>query len=385
MKMPFKVLIIGLTGALICSVGFIFWGEESKTNSIVPIEKLTTVAEHIVNKRTSSTDVKARIQTLKDSATERLKEILKITGNTGEQDLSYEDNWCVANEDLLEEEADYAQEQLNEWQLSRGYTIFRGGEEKSFMKGVSTLFDEFIGVNDEHLDAYRYADKDTLLRLADNDDMIALTTMMRSNSGFDGKTKFYSAKKLLILGDTSFGLRHLVAVYLARAQGAKRLKKGREHVKGYLKSALAYIEFGMMRKDVSSLNTYLSMSVDYKKRFSNLYLSEYLTELDYIEIKELARTYYKETNEARLEKGLPSFQDIDKPNKITDIHYAQEMFWNYERYSELLEGNFLPSDWKKNYLPKTPCLERRIAMHNFRMTELPAIRDEVLILEEGFN
>jgi len=394
MKISFKVLLIGLSVALIYGVVSIFWGAGDKNDAIVQPEKQVVIVEgkqtaivekNIVRKNDSSTDVKARIQTLKDSATERFKEILQITGNTGERNLSYEDNWCVANEDLLEVEEDYAEEQLNEWQLSRGYTIFRGGEEKSFMKGVSTLFDEFPGVNDEHLDAYRYADKDTLLRLADNDDMIALTTIMRYNSGFDGKTKFYSAKKLLILGDTYSGLSRLVIEYLVRAEEAKRLGKGREHVKGYLKSALAYIEFGMIRKDVSSLQVYLSKSVDYKENFSGLNPSEYLTELDYIEIKELARTYYKEANEARLDKGLPSFQGIDKPNKITDIHYAQEMFWNYERYSELLEGNFLPSDWKKNYLPKTPCLERRISMHNFRMTELPAIRDEVVRLEESLN
>ncbi|NRA60281.1 MAG: hypothetical protein HRU25_05095 [Psychrobium sp.] len=396
MKVSFKVLLIGLTVALIYGVVFIFWGTEDKNDSIVHAEKQIVIVEgkqtaivekKIVRKNDLSTDVKALIQTLNNNAKERYKEILRITGSSGERNLSYGGDWCVAHEDLLEEEEDYAEEQLNEWKLSRGYTVFRGGKANALMRGLDAPNDEFPGINDEYLDPYREADSDTLLRLANNDDMIALTTILSTpgNDVFDEKSKFYTAKKLIILGDTSSGLSLLVIDRLVRAGEAKRLGKGRKHVKGYLKSALAYIEFGMMRKDVSSIYTYLKKSANYEEEFNGLNPSEYLTELDFIEIKKLARTYYEEANEARLEKGLPSFEEIDESNKITDTHYAETMFSYYSEFSELLEGNLLSSDWKKTYLQKTPCVERRIAMHNFRMKGLPAIQDEIVRLEESLN
>ena len=122
MKVSFKVLLIGLTVALIYGVVFIFWGTEDKNDSIVHAEKQIVIVEgkqtaivekKIVRKNDLSTDVKALIQTLNNNAKERYKEILRITGSSGERNLSYGGDWCVAHEDLLEEEEDYAEEQLN--------------------------------------------------------------------------------------------------------------------------------------------------------------------------------------------------------------------------------------------------------------------------------
>ncbi len=256
MKIPSKILIPALAVALVYGAFFIFWGVENKNNATEQIEKQSTIAEDpMAINNASSISVKKRIQKLKNNARVRYKEILQLTKLSDEKRLSYANDWCVASEDLSEEDISYANNQLNEWKLSRGHVAFRGGKANDLMKGLNASNDEFPGLNDEVFDAYRYSDRDTLLRLAKNDDILALITILKTPSyeAFDGRTRFYTAQQLIALGDTSSGLRELVVYRLGRAEDAKRKGKGREHVKGYLKSALAYIEFGMMRQDVSSL------------------------------------------------------------------------------------------------------------------------------------
>ncbi len=109
---------------------------------------------------------------------------------------------------------------------------------------------------------------------------------------------------------------------------------------------------------------FLEKSSDYENRFSGVNPSALLTKQDFVDIKNLARTYYEDANKVRLEKGLQSFEEIDELNKIANIHYAQKMFSYYIKFSDLLEGDLFPSDWKDTYLPKTPCVEKHIAMHN---------------------
>lgn len=326
----------------------------------------------------------AKIQSLKEEAQQQYLEIIQLSGATGQPNMSYEDNWCIASEDLSEEEAIYAKQQLGEWQLSRGIIIPRGGRANALMQGLGVPNDEFPGVNDEYLTPYKEADRETLLRLANGDDMLALTTILNSKGyeTFDVQTKLTAAKRLVVLGDTSKGLRELVIDGLVNAQHAKPAR-GEEQVY-HLKVALTYIEYGMLRQDASSLDIVLDTASNYEEDFSGIDPSTLLTEQDFADIKQWAQSYYDDVNKVRIDKGLPSFEDIDN-SKIEQIEFAKTLSYLYRDYSALLKSDLFPPRWKNTYLKKTPCLERRVAMHNFRDYQLPAINDEIAKLERELN
>ena len=325
-----------------------------------------------------------RIREVISKAEARYLEIVKISGASGEELMAYEDNWCLASEDLSEQDQAYAATQLQEWELSRGKIMFRGGSANALMQGLGPSTDEFPGVNDEYLDTYREADDETLLRLSKQDDMLALATILDydNNGRFDEQTELEAAKQLVVLGDTHSGLRHLVLQSISRAREAKL--KGNGDPKAHLKSALALIEFGMMRQDVSNLRIFLSNAADYETRLEGINPEELLTEEDFTDVKRMALKYREEINQERIQKGLRSFDEIDE-SKVAQIQYAERLSSYFDEYASLMESNVLPTHWKSTYLKRTPCVERRIARHSFLMNELPAIRDEIATLEQSLN
>jgi hypothetical protein len=390
MKVPFKIAI-GLAIMFIIGVGHVFGDREYNNIAVVDVEAQEKfVSEKIsmssANDKTSPvvTEKEVRIQTLKDDVQEQYLKIVQLTGSSGKQNLSYEDNWCVAPEDLTEEDAVYASKQLKEWEFNRGNIIARGGELNALIKGLGLPNDEFPGINDEYLTPYKEADKDTLIHLGNQDDRLALTTIVQSKDydEFDLETRLNAGRRLVVLGDTSFGLLQVIIHHMENAAHAERTGEGDPAV--HLKSALALIEYGMIRQDASNLGVFLADAADYEERLSGVNPAEVLTEQDFADIEQMARNYYDDVNKRRINRGLPSFEEIDEP-KIAQIHYAETLSSYYRDYATLLEGNTLPSSWKDTYLEKTPCVERRIAMHNFLTKQLPAIQDEIAMLEKSLN
>ncbi|MDP5215256.1 hypothetical protein ORJ66_19545 [Pseudoalteromonas tunicata] len=389
MKFPLiKSLILVL---LVLGLSYIYFSEEKQGLSY---ERINSAANNkVTNKAIDIKEVdlnvkpdskqNPQIEKIKVDVQERYEKIQHLTGeNSGKRMLSYEDNWCINNEDLTENDADYAEEQLKNWRLSRGYAKFwEGGNELA--NGLDLHSEDFPGENDELLNPYREADKNTLLRLADNDDMRALTTMINSNDYemYDLRERFEISKKLIVLGDTSTGLINLVIYRLSKAQSAQRT--GKDPV-GYLKSALAYIEFGMMRGDAYSLSVLIRKLSGHDSSFSGLDPSKILDNEDFIEINQLARSYFDWANEVRHKKGLPSFEDVND-HRVSTMNNNNVLSEYYRDYPEIMESDFFPESWQKTYLKKTPCVERMVAKHHFLMTDIPKMREKIGKLEEDLE
>jgi hypothetical protein len=389
MKIYFKITT-GLFIALVLGVSYFLIGMGNDEVAIAPTDEINKIAvtenseskaaEHNKQSANPSAEKKARIQALEDEVQKRYMEIVKLSGASG-QKIAYEDNWCVASEDLSEEDNIYANQQRVEWGLTRGDAVPSGGKLNALVKGLGLPNDEFPGRNDEYLDAYKEADVETLIRLGNEDDMLALTTIVQSNDyeKFDRETRLNAAQRLVILGDTTYGLNDLIIDHLVSVQHAKRTGEGEPII--YLKSALVLIEYSMMRQDVSNLRIFLAKAADYEERLGGVNPAVVLKEEDFAEIKQLAGSYYERVDKARIAKGLPSFEEIDDP-KIAQINYAETLSSLYNQYAEVLNDRTFPSSWKETYLKKTPCVARHIAMHNFLNDSLPVIQDEIAMLQQ---
>jgi hypothetical protein len=372
---------------IVFGIGNIFLNEkgDDAVDALTTEQKKVVVegkAEHNELPTSYSSEKNTRIQALKDEAQELYFEIVRLSGSSGKQKLEYEDNWCVASEDLSEQDSIYAINQMNEWKLTRGYVMPKGML-NDLVRGLNFPNDEFPGINDNYLDVYKEADKVTLLQLGERGDMLALNTLLRSSEKFglndDNRRKV--AQELVTLGDTSFGLGRLVIDYIVNAEHAKRTEDGEPA--SYLKTSLVLVEFGLMRQDVSALETFLATTDD-EKSLGGLNTVKSFTEEDFTDIRNSARLYFDEISKARITKGLRSFEEIDEP-KIAQIHYAERLSLLHNEYGSVLDGTTFPISWKSNYLRKSPCVSRRIARHDFLTKKLPAIQDEIAMLQKDLN
>ncbi|RDV23920.1 hypothetical protein DXV75_16590 [Alteromonas aestuariivivens] len=372
---------ISLSIIAICALIFLYvtWVNEkavlSYEGEIAPNEIVANkTAVNTIQLPTSSNENELRIEKLKNQAKKRHQEIINLTGaNSGKNQLKYEDDWCVATEDLTEEDQAYALEQSKEWKLSRAKVSLSDIDSKSDLPDSAEVY----------LSPYKHMDKETLIRLGKQDDMMALTAIIQSPGYdvFNEGTKLYAAQKLVTLGDTSTGLETLVINEIVQVKLAKNLNKG--NAIKHLKSALALIEFGMMRNDSTSLEVFLDSAIDYKARLNGVNPA-LLTDNDFDDIKNMAKDIYDEINKNRIDNGLPSFEEINN-TKIGKIYNSKKLFWFYSKYPSLMKSSIFPEHWKNSYLKKSPCVNRRIAMYNFRNAELPEIKKEIANIEQGMN
>ncbi|WP_346993113.1 hypothetical protein [Alteromonas gracilis] len=382
---PFMKLfvILAVTAAGITAWSFLSRGSD---NGEVSLEKLapehTKDSEKTAQLQTT-TNSDSKIVALKKQASIRATEIANITGSNKDKSLTYEDNWCIASEDLLEDDEDYAASQLSEWQLSRGRAIARGGKLNELMDGLGHRTGEFPGVNDEYLIPYKEADRETLIRLGwDEDDKFALITIVKSPDiqMFDDQTKLEAAKRLVMLGDTAHGLNRLVIENMALANEAKRTKRGIP--KKHVKQALAWVEFGMKRNDPGSLAVFMDFTNNFRDRLSGFNPDTELTHEDFADIEKMADQIYRDIDNARVDKGLPSFEDLEEP-KVALTHYDKKVASFYLEYPSLMADGLFPASWKEKYFKKTPCVERHLARHDFLVSDLPAIKQQISALAKS--
>lgn len=388
MKKP--IVLVGIL-AIVGGVWYLMFSEtelaDTHPSSIEATEKPVMEASYGFVKRSFKLpdlppspfdDKQVLIQAIVDKATDEYTKIIQLSGASGEEYLTYEDDWCVAAEDLSEMDRAYADTQMSEWEVSRGHIIFPG--DGSLLKGLNSSLDEFPGKNAEQLATYKEADDDTLLRWAfENDDKLALTTILQyeNRDRFDRETELKVALKLVAMGDTSSGLSQLVIDSLVNIKYS--ISTGKGDPMEYLKRGLAWIEYGMMRQDISSLRIFLKHAADYENRLGGVNPA-LLTESDFAEIRQMASAYYEQMNEMRTELGLPHFNDEDEV-KVANVKYNMRLTDLYAKYGDILEGPIFPDSWKETYVEKSPCVQRRLAGREFRMKRVPEIKREIAKLQ----
>ncbi|MDU0353945.1 hypothetical protein RS130_08395 [Paraglaciecola aquimarina] len=279
----------------------------------------------------------------------------KLQNNNVNKDLnvqdkfSYEDNWCIASEDLSEDDIYRAEEERKDWSLKRGMHFIH----------KDTADYEAFKLNNEYVEPYQELDVETLIEFGNKDDRMALITLMQRED-VKPSERSSAAKKLVILGDTDMGLQQLVIEHLVSA--AFRFSEQKQadlQVKRDLIDALALVELGLKRRNPAALNTYL-MFADSEELLHGLVPDNVLSSNDLLEISKRTRQHIEAIDTERNNKNLPSIDEEDIP-RIAQTMFNEDLAIIYDEYEGLLDESRVIQQWNDSYLQKTPCLEKLIA------------------------
>ncbi|MBD3585818.1 hypothetical protein HHX48_08735 [Salinimonas sp. HHU 13199] len=153
--------------------------------------------------------------------------------------------WCKAERNLTEQQRITHRKAALEWDASRG-NILIPDYRSAFESKNSNLIAPYVGMQ-----------LDKVIRHAQNDDEFALLTLLQRKDA-PKKAKDRSAHRLMVLGNTSLALSHLVMkeLYLAKYEFAKEGTVS-DAVKSHLLNSLAYVSYGIERLDASALRAYV--------------------------------------------------------------------------------------------------------------------------------
>ncbi|MCV2884931.1 hypothetical protein OE749_09505 [Aestuariibacter sp. AA17] len=273
-------------------------------------------------------------------------------GPTSHKKMHYDDEWCVAAEDLSEQDFYRAQQERGEWLLERGVAFIDldlGEEVRIFDKP---------GLNHEHVRPYEEASLDELKRLANQNDKLALTTLIQRKDA-EIEVKSDAASVLLVLGDTSFGLQTLVLDALMRARFEyEKNQEVNQETKRHLITALALVEYGLQRLDTMALNTYLNLVREDDFGLGNMNPEHLLTDEDLNQVSAVVNNIKSNIDASRLTKKLPPI-DYENYPRIAYANFNESLGQLYARNAKTLRQNSrVVSLWSDTYLQKTPCVER---------------------------
>lgn len=323
----------------------------------------SNLVNEFVNKNNTNEE---RVAELRSKAKDMYRSTFKQGHMKKIRQYNYEDEWCVASEDLKENDFYYFQDEIKSWLFSRGHVTPQN-------KGET----QYFSLNSEFIKPYQELDVETLIQHSRNDDQMALITLV-GRPGVDANTKLKAARRLVILGDTSTGLERLIMNELNQSGYQKEnVEKSKHH----LTNALAYVEYGLMRYDTSGLETYLMYASDKDTFLNGLDPAELINSNDYDGISRKARNLVDKINEQRLSRTLSEL-DMDNVPKAARMYY-QHMLANhaYGQYESLMNENWIPTTWKQDYLIKTPCVLRMIARNKFLNEQLAEINKEISKLQ----
>lgn len=264
---------------------------------------------------------------------------------TGE--MTIEDNWCIAEEDLTLEQQVIAEEQKNQWLLSRGYVETYWHSQES-----NTSFNR----NEAFILPYKYLSDETLKEYATDDNLMAVITLMH-RTHIPLKTKLRLAKQAIQLGDTKSSLQLLIVEHLKQANsafGQQRVKVAKQH----MEIAFTYAHFGRLRGDISGLKAFLILAKS-NMREDNTGMTALLDHNAFNHAATQAQALYHLTNDIRLNKYLDEF--VTEVPHVGHVDMWRELAFLYDNYPNIMTGSWLPLSYQQDYLAKSPCVERYLA------------------------
>ncbi|AGH46741.1 hypothetical protein [Paraglaciecola psychrophila] len=375
-KVNLKVVVVILLFITLIGIYFFIISKDNYPEIHADINK--SKSEPVVQKQqvnlvrpilSSDTKIDKQIQALKNKANDLYAETLRKGESIESKQYSYEENWCVAAEDLSQEDYLYAKKLKKEWMLSRGYAYVSDTNE-----GI-----QLFRLNDEYLEPYKEIDKESLIQFANDDDLLALLVLVQSDE-VSSEVRSKAAQQLVVQGNVSVGLSQLVMDELNNARFAYSEGSDNKEAKEHILQSLAMVEYGLQRKDLSALNAFLMFTNDFKDFLNGLDPKTVVSNADFLEISDRAESFYKKVNEYRAEKNLGELDDKDI-SKIGDIHYQELLSTTFDQYNDILTSNLFPDNWKETYINKTPCVSRLIARKKYLTEQLPEINRKIRQLE----
>jgi hypothetical protein len=204
--------------------------------------------------------------------------------NANKAKMDYDSDWCMAATDLNEQGIAYYQQELEDWNLSRG-------------RISPPSPDGYVPDRSQYLVPYMESTYDDLwkqIRVGNEYAMIA--AMGRRD--FDIESQRRIAQQLLVKGHTGAALSHLVLVELSNAEMAyKKTGLVNAEIEESIGKAMAYTAYGIKNFDLGAASTYITTvsSADYPPELNPLHvlgkdnrINDHLHELEEYVSKERA-------------------------------------------------------------------------------------------------
>lgn len=222
---------------------------------------------------------------------------------------------------------------------------------------------------------------EALLQLANKNDFMALHTVLNKTPVYEKKANDY-ARRLLILGDTHSGLNHFVSnrLFEANEQYQNNGNQITESIKNHVTRALAYAEYGMMRKDFTAMSTALFHASRANTSGDGLNVEKVIQEIDTNTIHQLAVKILSDINQARLAQNLASI-DLTHSKNI-ELHYQESLALAMHLNPEYFQKQWFPKEWRSDYIEQTECVQRHLKWHTFMGETLPKLQQEYVKLTQ---
>lgn len=268
--------------------------------------------------------------------------------------ITYEGEWCISSIDLNEEDYAFAQTELQDWTAERG-EIWKNGID------FHGNYSEYK--NADLLEPYNQMTSVDLLTLVSQDDLYAMiTALQREDIDWDLKSKL--ANRLLVLGDTSMSLMHLISREMAYARVAyEDQKKVTPKIKKNIIKALSYLTYGMNRLDSSALFHYVTMIDDDEILGRDLLPHHVLSSKDFEKVVANAKSIERQVDEQRSKENKSPLDEIDIP-KIAFHAFEERVAFLYLHYENAIETvSRLPLETPLP-ITKTECVNRYLKLFN---------------------
>lgn len=308
---------------------------------------------------------------------------LRVGGLDKPTTFDYYDDWCVSQEDLSEGDQYRANQERQEWLVERGHIWLNETVGNIHIKGI----------NNEYIAPYQELDLDTLQEFANDNDRMALSTIIQKyhqDAGVTASQANDAAFRLIILGETAFGLEHVVsnnlntAAKLAREASNNKAVNYDARIKSHLLNALSFVEYGLTRKDTKALTTFLIWAREFESLKEKLKYSHYISPDDFTQIQRKAADHSLYINALREEMLLPAI-DITESSRIEQVQYDEHVARLYRQFPNLLSLPWLMTHWQDSYLAQTPCVARLVARDKYLKEQRPNILREIAALEKQLN
>jgi hypothetical protein len=165
--------------------------------------------------------------------------------------MSFEEDWCVANEDLTNTAYRQSIAAIEEWERLQGLYFVDSEYKKN-------------PPNSEYISLYQAIDMPTLIQYAKNDDTLAMSVLLQRSRElpiFEEKTQQLlkeMTEKLLVRGELFRSVTGLInSEIVAAKQRFRKINKIDNIIIDHILSALTYVGYGLENKSILGLEAYL--------------------------------------------------------------------------------------------------------------------------------
>lgn len=326
-----KIVIISVSILLILSLGKYLRFDllDTPKNNRILADRSTNTLE-LTEQLTEAKDIQ------EDAA------VYNQSNDEGTQNKTYkdiEDDWCIAVNELSEEDRNFVSLEMSSLQKRQGDISIGLKIDNSYEEGLGSYY----------LEPYREASKEDLYFYVEQDNVHAMLTTLQRND-IPRKKKREVADRLLVLGYTGYATSTpiIFAMIEANREFINNNHQVNNQVTKLIKKALGYALYGIERKNSTGLQSFVDLSLD------GYIFSDEVSVIELIddEVMSGARLYAEKLKEKintiRLQEGLAELNtdfnriaDYALEFSVSALHYSYEPMMKHisqslsEEYPEL--------------------------------------------------